>query len=54
MSKMDENTKITQPEIENDDAIEYEDVKHLSLGAFIGIGLAFGVADRVFVARLRK
>lgn len=24
--------------------IEYEDVKHLPLGAFIGIGFAFGVA----------
>ena len=39
---MEENTKNTQ--IENDDVIEYEEVKKLPLGAFIGIGLAFGVA----------
>ncbi|MBO5734292.1 MAG: hypothetical protein J6R66_05320 [Clostridia bacterium] len=39
---MDENTKITNPEIENDDTIEYEEVKRLPFGAFVGIGLAFG------------
>lgn len=39
---MEENTKNTQ--VENDDVIEYEEVKKLPLGAFIGIGLAFGVA----------
>jgi len=49
---MDENTKITQPEIENDDVVEYEDVKHLSIGAFIGIGLAFGVAAGFSVGNL--
>ena len=49
---MDENTKITQPEVENDDVIEYEDVKRLSLGAFIAIGLAFGVAAGFSVGNL--
>lgn len=39
---MEENTKVTQSEAT--DEIEYEDVKRLPLGAFIGIGLAFGVA----------
>lgn len=29
---------------EEQEEIEYEDVKHLSMGAFITIGLAFGVA----------
>ncbi len=36
---MDEN-KVTLQEEE----IEYEDVKHLPLAAFLAIGLAFGVA----------
>lgn len=42
MGIMNENTKITKHEIENDDTIEYEEVKKLPLGAFIGIGLVFG------------
>ena len=42
MGIMEENTKKVQ--VENSDEIEYEDVKRLPLGAFIGIGLAFGVA----------
>lgn len=42
---MEENTKNIQSEnIENDDTIEYEEVKKLPLGAFIGIGFAFGLA----------
>lgn len=49
---MDENTKITQPELDNDDVVEYEDVKRLSLGAFIAIGLAFGVAAGFSVGNL--
>ena len=39
---MEENTKIPQTDVT--DEIEYEDIKRLPLGAFIGIGLAFGVA----------
>lgn len=30
--------------INEEETVEYEDVKHLSMGGFIGIGLAFGVA----------
>ncbi|MBO5929994.1 MAG: hypothetical protein J6Q27_01705 [Clostridia bacterium] len=30
--------------MQEEEKVEYEDVKHLSLGSFIGIGLAFGVA----------
>ncbi|MBQ4087761.1 MAG: hypothetical protein IJC78_05900 [Clostridia bacterium] len=30
--------------VQEEETVEYEDVKHLPLGAFIGIGLAFGVA----------
>ncbi len=42
---MEETTKNLQTEnIENDDVIEYEEVKKLPLGAFVGIGFAFGVA----------
>lgn len=42
---MEENTKIIEAEnTENDNIIEYEEVKKLSLGAFIGIGFAFGLA----------
>lgn len=49
---MDENTKITQPEVDNDDVIEYEEVMKLPMGAFIGIGLAFGVAAGFSVGNL--
>ena len=42
---MEEITKNTQTEIpEENEIIEYEEVKKLPLGAFIGIGFAFGVA----------
>ncbi len=37
---MEEKNKID----EKIETVEYEDVKHMSLGAFIGVGLAFGVA----------
>ena len=39
---MEEITKNN--EVENTEEIEYEDVHRLPLGAFIGIGFAFGVA----------
>lgn len=38
---MEEKDKIVTEETEKE---EYEDVKRLPIGAFIGIGLAFGVA----------
>ncbi len=41
---MEENTKNIQSNIENNEEIEYEEVKKLPLGAFIGIGFAFGLA----------
>ncbi len=42
---MEEIKNITQPEnSEENETIEYEEVHKLSLGAFIGIGFAFGVA----------
>ncbi len=37
MKKMEENKKI-------EEKIEYEEVRHLPLGAFVAIGLAFGLA----------
>ena len=47
---MEENAKnINQ---ENIDIEEYEEVKRLPLGAFIGIGLAFGVAAGFSVGNL--
>ena len=30
--------------VQEEETVEYEDVKHLPLGAFIAIGLAFGIA----------
>lgn len=47
---MEENTKNTNHE--NIDTVEYEEVKKLPLGAFIGIGLAFGVAAGFSVGNL--
>lgn len=45
MNVMEKITKNTQVEdIEENEVIEYEEVKKLPLGAFIGIGFAFGVA----------
>ncbi len=38
---MEENKNQVMHEEEK---VQYEDVKHLSMGGFIGIGLAFGVA----------
>ena len=38
---MEENKNQVMNE---EETVEYEDVKHLSMGSFIGIGLAFGVA----------
>jgi len=38
---MEENKNQVMNEEEK---VEYEDVKHLSMGSFIGIGFAFGVA----------
>ena len=38
---MEEKNKIVTEDTEK---VEYEDVKRLSLGGFIGIGFAFGVA----------
>jgi hypothetical protein len=38
---MEENKNLANNEPE---MIEYEDVKRLPIGAFVGIGLAFGVA----------
>ena len=38
---MKEKNQLTTEETE---AVEYEDVKHLSISGFIGIGFAFGVA----------
>ncbi len=35
--------KIKNNEIEKEE-FEYEEVKHMSMGAFIGVGLAFGLA----------
>ncbi len=53
---MSENIKNTQVEnIENTEdieVIEYEEVKKLPLGSFVGIGLAFGVAAGVSVGNL--
>lgn len=37
---MEENEKIAATETE---PVEYEDVKRLPMGAFIGIGIVFGV-----------
>lgn len=47
---MEENTKNTIQE--NVDKEEYEEVKRLPIGAFIGIGLAFGVAAGFSVGNL--
>lgn len=38
---MEENKNQAMHE---EETVEYEDVKHLSMGSFIGIGFAFGVA----------
>ena len=39
-------SESTKPIVQEEDAdvIEYEDVKRMPMGAFIGVGLAFGVA----------
>lgn len=39
---MEEKNKI-----ESQEKIEYEEVKHMPLGAFVGIGLAFGLAGGI-------
>lgn len=41
---MEEITKNNEIENNEEEVIEYEDVHKLPLGAFIGIGFAFGVA----------
>lgn len=41
---MEELKNQVDSPLEEQEEIEYEDVKHLSMGAFITIGLAFGVA----------
>ena len=41
---MEELKNQVDSPVEEQEEIEYEDVKHLSMGAFITIGLAFGVA----------
>ncbi len=41
---MEEKMKANETVSEEVETIEYEEVKHLSMGAFLGIGLAFGVA----------
>lgn len=47
---MEDNTKVNNQE--TDDSVEYEEVKKLPLGAFIGIGLAFGLAAGFSVGNL--
>lgn len=43
--------KIKNNEIESEN-VEYEDVKHMSIGAFVGVGLAFGLAAGFSVGSL--
>ena len=45
---MEENKKNLQ----ESEPIEYEDVKHLSMGAFVGLGAALGVAIGVSIGNM--